>query len=143
MKAYYILIISIYACCSATFAQTKGDTIPVPLSDTCFAIPVVDQFPLSEEWLLNFTKTVADSCLYSQSIFNGNDRIIVIVELSLDRNGYLGNFRIIRSVSNDLDNEVLSVMKRLCLNQKHSPALKKGENVCVEFMLPIKFYKKP
>lgn len=129
---------------NSLFAQSKGDTIPNPLWEiTCFAKTDVDTFPFTEEFLLEFVKTVADSCVYSQDIFNGKDRVIVYVGLGLDRNGYLGNFSIVRSVSNDLDNEVLAVMKRLCLNKKYSPAVKKGMNVCVEFTLPIMFYKKP
>jgi len=137
------LIIFLAASCNSIFAQGKGDTIPNPMWEiTCFGIHEVDTFPLTEEFLLEFVKTVADSCVYSQDIFNDKDKVTVYVGLRLNRNGYLGNFSIVRSVSNDLDNEVLAVMKRLCMNKKYNPAFKKGMNVCVEFILPIKFYKK-
>jgi len=139
-----LLFVTILAAfCNSILAQGNGDTIPNPMWEiTCFEKPDVDTFPFTEEFLMEFIKTVADSCVYSMDIFNDKDKVIVYVGLRLKRNGYLGDFSIVRSVSNDLDNEVLAVMKRLCQNKKYSPAVKKGMNVCVEFTLPIMFYKK-
>lgn len=142
MKNYINVIVILLLLSTSMFAQNNWDTIPNPYWEVIsFEIVEVDSFPLSEEFLLEFRKSVIDSCEYSQDIFGENEKVIVYVGMVIHRDGYMKGFTILKGHQVELDNEIIRVLKRKTKGKKYNTAIKSGMEVTVRFTIPFKFYK--
>ena len=113
----------------------------------------VDQMPtfgdcpnLSGEELINCSQNALLSYIYSnvkypEQSFKNKVEGTVLSKFVVRDNGYIEAIKIERSVSPEIDSEVLRVLTKMQDNIKAlwKPGIKDGEEVNVQFVLPIKF----
>jgi protein TonB len=75
---------------------------------------------------------------YFQGIPDNRLSASVIIGFIIDKNGKASNYRVIKSLGEDLDKEAIEKVERI--PQNWIPALLKGKPVKVEYTLPVKFY---
>ncbi|MGH2644234.1 MAG: energy transducer TonB, partial [Chitinophagaceae bacterium] len=60
----------------------------------------------------------------------------VIIDFIVNENGTVSNVKIIQSVSNEIDNEAVRVVKRM---PRWQPGMHDGKDVKVSYELPVRF----
>lgn len=105
-----------------------GDTTPVYT-----AVERVPEFPGGLE---AFGKFLATNIKYPASAREQKIQGRVIITFVVERDGSLSNERIVRGITNDLDNEALRVMK---LSPHWKPGMQGNRPVRVQYSVPINF----
>ncbi|MCD7933501.1 MAG: energy transducer TonB [Tannerellaceae bacterium] len=94
-------------------ASRIGTEISLQEGETVFT--VVDQmprFPGGEDELMKFINT---NIVYPASAKEAKIQGRVVVNFIVEKDGTLSNFKVVRSVSEDLDNEAVNVLKNASL----------------------------
>ncbi len=122
------------AVCGNTF---KPDSLyhhngeePIFLSDKIDKMP---EFPGGDQGRLQF---LINNIKYPKEAREKGDQGTVYCTFVVEKDGSLTDFIILRGVSESLDKEVLRV---LSLSPKWNPGVLAGENVRVQFNMPVKF----
>lgn len=91
------------------------------------------QFPGGEAALMQF---ISENVKYPAVAAKKREHGRVLVQFVIDEDGEIGEAKVVRSVSKELDAEALRVVKLL---PKFIPARNAGKNVAVHYTLPISF----
>ena len=91
------------------------------------------KFPGCDRALMEF---LGENIIYPQSAINDSIQGRVVVQLLIMRDGSIGDVKVVRSVREDLDNEVVRVCRLL---PKFRPVKQKGEAKEAWYTLPISF----
>jgi TonB family protein len=84
----------------------------------------------------SFTKFISDNLKYPKEAIVNNISGMVVIIFVVERDGSLGEFKVIRSPGGGCDEEAIRILK---LSPKWSPALLNGFPVRAQFTLPINF----
>ncbi|MCD8176127.1 MAG: energy transducer TonB [Tannerellaceae bacterium] len=109
-----------------------GTEISLQEGETVFT--VVDQmprFPGGEDELMKFINT---NIVYPESAKEAKIQGRVVVTYIVEKDGTLSNFEVIRSVSEDLNNEAVNVLKKM---PAWNPGEQAGKKVRVKYTMPI------
>ncbi len=107
----------------------------VPLFEGCenTLADYEDRKRCSDEKLLNF---IHQNIEYPESCKASNIEGTVVAEIVINAEGMVSRYKIARSVHQDMDQEVLRVIKQL---PRWTPGLQAGKPVAVELAIPVKF----
>ncbi len=127
--AFLILLISNFAFGqdSTSMEQDTTSIIKMDMAD------VLPEFPGGDVAMMQFIQT---HVTYPAIARENNIQGRVFVEFIVDTTGNLSNFKIVRSVSPELDDEVLRVVKKF---PRFKPAMQNGRKVRVRYTVPVTF----
>ncbi|MHC1774542.1 MAG: energy transducer TonB [Lentimicrobium sp.] len=103
---------------------------PIFLSDKIDQLP---EFPGGDEGRIKF---LINNIQYPKKARENWEQGTVYCTFVVEKDGSLTDIKILRGVSESLDKEVLRV---LSLSPKWGPGVHEGENVRVQFNMPVKF----
>ena len=95
------------------------------------------QFPGGNAALMKF---IAENYQYPTTLQDSNIVGRVIVQFTIDKEGYVVEPKVVRSLHPDLDKEALRVIRLL---PQWKPASQRGIPVCVKYTVPVTFKQKP
>ena len=94
---------------------------------------VLPEFPGGDVAMMKFIQThVTYPAIARENYIQGK----VYVEFIIHTTGNLSNFKIVKSVSPELDDEVLRVVKKF---PRFKPAMQNGRKVRVRYTVPVTF----
>ena len=132
---------------AATYTETF-QVVKVPFYKEVDQMPTFGDCPnLSGEELKNCSNNalltyIYNNIKYPKEAAKNDIEGTVLTKFVVRTNGYIDAVKIERSVSPDIDEEVLRVISKMQEYEKKAlwkPGLKNGEEVNVQFVLPIKF----
>ncbi|MBK6962864.1 MAG: energy transducer TonB [Bacteroidales bacterium] len=103
---------------------------PIFLSDKIDQMPA---FPGGDDGRIKF---LINNVQYPQEACENGEQGTVYCSFVVEKDGSLTDIKILRGISESLDKEVLRV---LSLSPKWNPGVLAGENVRVQFNMPLKF----
>jgi len=133
MKKYLFTIVA--ALCAMSATAQKSDTLKGAAADTLIftAVENMPQFPGGKEKFYRFlSRTIRYPAIAREKNIQGK----VILTMVVEKDGSLTHLRVIKSLSDDTDEEALRVM-RLC--PKWNPGTQNGAAVRVQYAMPISF----
>ena len=95
------------------------------------------QFPGGNAALMKF---IAENYQYPTTLQDSNIVGRVIVQFTIDKEGYVVEPKVVRSLHPDLDKEALRVIRLL---PQWKPASQRGIPVCAKYTVPVTFKQKP
>ncbi|MDR0938051.1 MAG: energy transducer TonB [Mediterranea sp.] len=113
-----------------------GSAAPSPMEDTYDNIYELDRapaFPGGHKALMHF---LATTMRYPRRAAERGEHGRVIVRVTIDKEGRVGDIHVVRSVSKSLDKEAIRVVKAM---PQWIPGEKGGVPVNVRYMLPLTF----
>lgn len=118
-----------------TTKAQKTDTLKGLAADTIIFVSVqkVPEFPGGIDKLYHFLMV---NIRYPATAREHNTQGKVIISMVVEKDGSLSCVKVVRSVSEDLDNEALRVIK---LSPKWNPGMQNGVPVRVAYSIPISF----
>ncbi|MDB5149795.1 MAG: TonB family protein [Mucilaginibacter sp.] len=114
----------------------KIDEKPVAAADTTPVYTAVERVPEFPGGLEAFGKFLATNIKYPASAREQKIQGRVIITFVVERDGSLSNERVVRGITDDLDNEALRVMK---LSPQWKPGTQSNRPVRVQYTVPISF----
>ncbi len=142
MKTIWLVLIFITLIgLNSNYGQNKGykkfilDDIEYQTNgiDTICVIDHLPEFPGGESKLIEF---LSNNINYPRKARKAKIEGKVILSFVVDKSGEIRNIMIKKSVSEDLDNEAIRVVKMM---PKWKPAEQKGKQISFLFNLPINF----
>ena len=117
----------------------KPDVEEVPIDkpvtkDEAFA--VVEQMPEFPGGMKELMTYLKDNIKYPKAAQDKKVQGRVIVQFVVEKDGTLTEFKVMRSVDPDLDNEALRVLSEM---PKWKPGMQKGQAVRVKYTVPVSF----
>ena len=115
--------------------QAEGDH-PTPVSERNEIYVAVDknaEFPGGQQGLMTW---LANNIIYPEEAYKNDIQGRVVVKFVVEKDGSIGETKVVRSVSPDLDAEALRVIK---LMPNWTPAQFEGKIVRSYFNLPVTF----
>lgn len=76
---------------------------------------------------------------YPQDAKEKGSQGMVVVQFVVSKRGWVKDIKIVRSVSEDIDAEVVRIMEEVLSKQKWVPGMKDGKTVNVSYNLPVRF----
>ncbi|MCD8042608.1 MAG: energy transducer TonB [Tannerellaceae bacterium] len=125
--------------CSFSMAAMQPESristeISLQEGETVFtAVDQMPRFPGGEDELMKFINT---NIVYPASAKETEIQGRVVVNFIVEKDGTLSNFKVVRSVSEDLDNEAINVLKKM---PAWNPGEQSGKKVRVKYTMPIVF----
>jgi len=113
--------------------REKEEKAPAAISDTTAAMEQMAQFPGGDGKLLQYLK---NNLQYPASAKQNNITGTVYVQFVIDKNGNIKDAKVVKSVSKELDEEALRLIKAM---PKWIPGTKGGKATDVQYTLPVKF----
>ena len=115
-------------------AEEQVTKEPVPESKKVYeSVEQMPEFPGGVEGLMRYLQ---QNVQYPPSAVQNNVQGRVVVQFIIDETGQVGDVKVVRSVSEDVDAEAVRVIKSL---PKFEPGRQGGEPVSVWYTLPIAF----
>lgn len=118
-----VLAFFTFVCC-ATFSFASEKAVLVKKAS----------FPGGNDALASYLQT---NVKYPESALKNNEAGKVFVSFVVEKDGSIGDVKVEKSVSADLDNEALKVVREM---PKWTPAMKDGKEVRSSLTLPIVFH---
>ena len=117
----------------------KPDAVEVPIdkpatTDETFA--VVEQMPEFPGGMKELMTYLKDNIKYPKAAQDKKVQGRVIVQFVVEKDGTPTEFKVMRSVDPDLDNEALRVLGEM---PKWKPGMQKGQAVRVKYTVPVSF----
>lgn len=115
------------------YSGTRGGSDNSNMHQTGNDNAIQPEFPGGRSAMRQF---IATNIRYPQNAFNQGITGTVEVSFSISETGQLGNYKIHKSVNNELDAEAMRIIKKM---PKWSPGKVAGEPTSMNFILPIVF----
>ncbi len=115
-------------------ATKYGAIMPKPVNETIYrAVVQMPQFPLGEAALIKY---IESHIIYPPMAAENNVQGRVVVQFVVNKDGSIGEVKVVRSVDKDLDAEAVRVIKSM---PKFIPGRQNGQAVSVWYTLPVPF----
>ena len=101
------------------------------------ALTSAEQMPTYPGGINALMEELASNIVYPETAVKAGKTGRVIVQFVVERDGTVGEVKVVRSVHPDLDNEAVRVVKSL--SKRFTPGRHQGKTVAVWFTLPINF----
>ncbi len=120
-----------------TAVQTPAaEPVAAPQKDDTPVFDVVEQMPEFPGGMGELVKFLSENVKYPKTAFENNVQGRVIAQFVVASDGTVGNAKILKSVSPELDAEALRV---IALMPKWKPGMQNGKAVNVKFAVPVMF----
>lgn len=96
----------------------------------------LDQYPMYPNGLQGLTQDILKHVKYPEKARKNNIQGIVLVGYIIEKNGYISNITVLKSVSKELDEEAIRVVKKF---SRWYPAIDRNLPVRVQFKQPFSF----
>jgi protein TonB len=126
----YLLALTVICHGNKAFSQTEPVGDPEKVHTYVELMP---RFPGGDEGLIKFITT---HLVYPPAAVENNVEGKVLVQFVVDRQGYVKDVKVFRSVNRELDSAAISVVK---LMPRWTPGSQDGEPVNVRYSLPVTF----
>lgn len=97
----------------------------------------VDEMPIFPGGEVEMHKYLSDKLDYPSKAIRKGDQGFVVLSFVVQKDGNLTDLTVLKSVSKELDDEALRVVKQM---PKWAPAKKDNEKVATRFVLPVRFH---
>ena len=145
----FALLVAGNISCSQDASQTEDakEEVVAPVSPEAKEVPadstakeevfmVAEQMPEFPGGMKEMLKFLQENVKYPENAMKNNVQGRVIVQFVVEKDGTPTEFKVLRSVDPDLDEEALRVMKAM---PKWKPGMQKGQVVRVKFTVPVSF----
>ncbi len=128
------LLVFIAAVFSISLHAQKTDTAKYTDNDKIFTTPV-EVMPEFKGGMDRFYTRLENIPYMFLDRMNGREGKTIVI-LLIEKDGNVSNVSVVHGISNEEDNEVIRVIKRL---QKWKPGMHEGKPVRVQYAIPINF----
>ncbi|AEE51095.1 energy transducer TonB [Haliscomenobacter hydrossis] len=107
-----------------------------PTNDSTFVYKIVEQMPSYPEGQAALLRHLEQNTQYPEIALKKKVQGIVVVQVTVERDGALSNVHVVKGIGAGCDEEALRVVG---LMPKWKPGMQNGQAVPVQFNLPIRF----
>ena len=129
MKTNLFIVLFFLIACFISQAQEKEQKN----GDVFMVVEEMPEYPGGLDGLKSF---IVENVKYPEQAKKNKVEGKVFVSFVIDEQGNVTNAKVVRAVNPELDKEALRVVNKM---EKWTPGKQKGENVKVQYTLPIQF----
>jgi len=129
MKTNLFIVLFFLIACFISQAQEKEQK----KGDVFMVVEEMPEYPGGLDGLKSF---IVENVKYPEQAKKNKVEGKVFVSFVIDEQGNVTNAKVVRAVNPELDKEALRVVNKM---EKWTPGKQKGENVKVQYTLPIQF----
>ena len=136
LQKYILIFSAIFAFTFVSFAEENETTecLCLPSEEAVFiSYEHLPEFPGGHQALMKF---LSENIQYPEEAKESKIQGRVFVQFTINEIGKICNVKVVRSVSPELDQEAIRVVK---LMPDWIPARNRGQNICMPFTMPINF----
>lgn len=133
IPAFALLLAGNISCSSETSKKDEVKENTTTTEETFMVVEQMPEFPGGIDKLMSFLNS---NIRYPKTAYDKNIQGRVVVQFVVEKDGTPTEFKVMRSVDPDLDNEALRVLSEM---PKWKPGMQKGQAVRVKYTVPVSF----